>query len=168
MKTTVALLGLLCCGSSAAQQMHCPASVPMGHPLCVPVGSAPSNLPAEAPPRSPVTITFPRFGGIAVDHISGDNAISENKSFEEEAAKKAMALCINGRKKHACKLLLTFGNQCAALAWPEGTRPAPPKANVGLTTEQAEKLALAECRVKGGACKVIYSGCAHPVTKRYE
>lgn len=169
MKGAIVAVCLLFSANVGSQQMHCPASVPMGHPLCVPVGPAPSGGPADAPaPRTPVTITFPRYGGIAVDPISGDNAIAENKRFEEEAAKKAMAACINRRRKHSCQLLLTFGNQCAALAWPDGSRPAPPRANVGLTVEDAESSALGDCQAKGAVCKVIYSGCARPVTNRYE
>lgn len=151
-----------------AQQLICPGGLPYGHPLCVPMPQRVQTLePLPDAPKGPVTATWPRFGAIVLDPVSGDVRTAEDKPLPNDAAPKALAACREGRPINHCKVLLTYENQCAALAWPDLTKGAPATAGVGMTEQAASELALKKCQVKGGACEIVYSGCSLPVIRTY-
>lgn len=163
------MLLVISCPFATAQQLYCPASVPSGHPLCVPV-SEPAQAGHSGPEvsRRATTISFPRYGAIAVDAETGISSSSENKRSAEEASARAIKACAKGRRMHQCKVGLIYANECAALAWPDGKQAAPPISMVGATTQEAETAALRECSIKGGDCVMIYSGCSLPSIKNYD
>lgn len=111
-----------------------------------------------------------RWGGIAVESsvlapgAQVPTGISESKRSKKEAVSSAMDQCqrLGGSK---CRMLVTYNNQCVALADPTvggSTSAGRSAAGRAEKKEQAEALAVAQCEKVsvGRSCSVVYSGCS--------
>lgn len=90
--------------------------------------------------------------------------ISELKRSKKEALSSAMEQCeaLGGQK---CRILVSYYNQCVALADPTLGGSAPAGRSAAGRAEkkgQAEALAVAQCQKasSGRTCTVVYSGCS--------
>lgn len=100
-----------------------------------------------------------RWGAIAIDLNTLDAGTMDGRHSKSEAERYAMASCMSGGSKN-CKIVLTFFNQCAALA--VGERISWSKAP---TKDKAEKSAREGCG-NADQCRVVYSACNYPVRIR--
>jgi hypothetical protein len=136
---------------------------------CAPIPGQGGGSGASPAPR-PTGKWEDRWGGIASDAsvrapgVEIPTGISESKLSKREAVSSAMSQCekLGGKK---CKMLVTYYNQCAALADPTVGGAGPPGRSAAGRAEkkgQAESLAVAQCEKvsNGRSCSVVYSGCS--------
>jgi hypothetical protein len=136
---------------------------------CAPISGQGNSNGSSSAPR-PAGKWEDRWGGIAVESsvlapgVQVPTGISESKRSKREAVSSAMDQCqrLGGDK---CRILVTYHNQCVALADPTlaGSAPAGRSAaGTAETKKQAEALAVAQCsKVSvGRSCSVVYSGCS--------
>lgn len=149
-------------------QTRCPVGVRMGDPRCMP--DAPVQAPEVAgpqEPRRPVSLTFPRFGSIAIDSTTGNVGVAEGQRFDPEAERLAIKKCAKRRRSHACKVTVTYANECVALAWPD-VSPGAPRVDTGASKAIAEQSALDLCdKANSSSCSIFYSACSLPITRNY-
>ncbi|WP_430539351.1 DUF4189 domain-containing protein [Luteibacter jiangsuensis] len=144
---------------------QCATGVNTGGGNCVPPdasgmpGYNPGNgQPVGAPEPTPAWVDS--WGAIAIDDATGDAGTITDKYSKSEAEQAAMRDCgIRGAK--ACKVSLTFHNQCAAIAWGSSAWGTASGAKEQQATEDAMRL----CQNQTTECKVVYSACsvAHKV-----
>lgn len=150
---------------------NCPNGIPSANnPSCLPPSvpqspyySQPEPEPVPAPAR-PAGYWEDRWGAIAIGTASPDVATANNEASEAVAVATALEKC-RGSEGISCKTMMTFHNQCGALAWPTlggyaATAAAPTKV-------AAEQEAMKICAETGKGCKVFFSECAAPVFHRY-
>jgi hypothetical protein len=146
---------------------QCPAGTPSaGNPQCIPPSAWPQNAPAQqAVPAGPSwRLTW---GAIAVALSTGDIGTSVGKPNKRKAEREALDRCAENGASDCKKLLFSYENQCAVIAWPTVLGQG---ANVitqgGPTVEVATDLALRSCEGGSGnrmGCKIVYSECTKPV-----
>ena len=130
--------------------------MPLGGQQAGWTGCAPVNAPNVDPP-DPGPHWATRWGAIAVDGKAGKFGAIDGSGSKRHASKAAIAECKrNGGRR--CKIMLTYYNQCAALA--SGSTSsisyhAPEQ-------EQAVRGALESCGAKDGDCQVYFAGCSYP------
>jgi hypothetical protein len=101
--------------------------------------------------QQPRAIWVDRWGAIVADP-QGDAGHSEDQESKAVATEVALAGCKRNGAQH-CRVVLTFHNQCAAVAWGDGELiPA-----TAPSEEKAEQAAIKAC---GGMCKIEYSACS--------
>lgn len=153
----VALLSLACCSESYGQ---CAPGIPSaGNPGCIPPdrSNSPYYQGGQTPPQAPRVVWADRWGAVAVDKSTGDAGTIEGQESEAKAQKKALSDCSSTGAQN-CKVILTYHNQCAAVAFSNGgtgIARAP-------TSPQAEQLAMESCG-GGSTCQIVYSKCSNPV-----
>jgi hypothetical protein len=109
----------------------------------------------QAAPQ-PRAVWADRWGAIAVDENSGKAGTVEGEPSKSAANRVALEKCAeNGGV--GCNILLTFHNQCAAIAQNPGEGALSASGNP--TKEGAEQDAIARCH-EGNACKIVYSECS--------
>jgi hypothetical protein len=149
----VALAALIAfCGPSFANG-NCPAgyyeSSGGGVSGCIAYPTASGQPPDPGPQWST------RWGAIAT--ANGAFGTANNLSSARKAEKAALKQCkANGGKD--CRVTLSFGNQCAALAWGSTVNSTKPAGDLS----QAEANAMASCNAATQNCKVFYSACSYP------
>lgn len=143
--------------AQTAVAQSCPHGyMPLGGAQAGWSGCAPMIQGQETPP-DPGPQWATRWGAIAVDGKAGKFGAIDGNRTKRSASKTAIAECKrNGGRK--CKVMLTYYNQCAALA--SGSTfsisyHAPEQ-------EQAVRGALESCGQKDGDCRVYYAGCSYP------
>ena len=110
------------------------------------------------------------WGAIASD--SGDNlGVSVGKIDKSEAQQDAVAKC-TAQSGSKCHLVLTYRNQCAAIAEPyKGDRAVSGMLsyNGAASKEIASADALSFCKKDNpnASCRIIYTACSEPVMKSY-
>lgn len=154
-------LGLFSAGQVNAQ---CQAGMPSaGNPQCIP----PSAWPQNAAPAQPTGPTWKlTWGAIAIDPDHGDVGTSVGQFSKRKAEREALARCSEKGAKGCKKILFTYQNQCAAVAWPSTIgQNAVVKAASGPTIESASEFAIKHCAGPGGGggCRIVYSGCSDAV-----
>jgi Domain of unknown function (DUF4189) len=119
------------------------------------VGCAP--LPAQAgdEPADPGPKWASRWGAIATG--KGAFGTANNLSSARKAKKAALKQCKENGGQN-CKISISFGNQCAALAWSASWIDAAAATDV----QQAEAKAIKECSDLTEVCKIYYSACSYP------
>jgi Domain of unknown function (DUF4189) len=123
------------------------------------VGCAPLPGQGGTAPPDPGPEWATRWGAIAT--ANGAFGTANNLSSARKAEKTALNRCkANGGKD--CKINLSFGNQCAALAWGTASNYVEPAADILL----AENGALKSCGEVTQDCKIFYSACSYPERKR--
>ena len=78
---------------------------------------------------------------------------------KHEAKRLAMADCMAKGGGGACKVDVTYHNQCAAMVLGENTYSWARAA----TVEEATEIAFKDCIVGNNNCRVYYSACTEPV-----
>lgn len=111
---------------------------------------------AAATPQAPAAQWRSRYGAIAV--ASGAFGTANKESSYEKAEKKAMKQC-KAKGGKDCRVALSFGNQCAAMAWGDTVTSSEPGADI----PQAEAQALKSCGERTQNCKNYYSACSNAV-----
>lgn len=135
------------------------------------VGCAPipgSGAAGSAPAPKPTGKWETRWGAVADDTKTvapgADIAtgVAASQKTKRAAESLAMSRCKQGGGT-ACKVRLTYHNQCVALADPIGERVpgAITTANTAVTVDEAKADALRQCQsVEGQRCEVYYSACS--------
>jgi hypothetical protein len=154
----LALASLVCSPTLIAQ---CAPGIPSaGNPGCIPPNQGNSPYYQGDPatqPQQVQAIWEDRWGAIAIDGNVGAAGAQVGSVSRRDAIDAATATCIaRGGKK--CEVILTFHNQCAAVAQrPDGlgvagSAGAPTKAEAG-------ERAIKNCG-DSSSCRVIYSDCS--------
>ncbi|MBO9519423.1 MAG: DUF4189 domain-containing protein [Porphyrobacter sp.] len=131
---------------------------------CVPGGSE-GGPPGPPPPPPPVWQFSKSFGALAYDRANARWAMSNN--YSSKSAVKAGVLAYCQKEPGAdCALMLTYSNQCAAVARAidDGMYvPGKDSVNTGSSQQEAEQNALNACRGdwRTPSCAVILSECSH-------
>lgn len=99
------------------------------------------------------------WGAIAIDGPSAVAASSFGQSSKRKAKSVAVSNCRAKGGTKACKVLLSFYNQCAALAGGDNNASAAGAS----TLEEATRNAVRDCSAVTGNCRVVHSVCTYPV-----
>jgi Domain of unknown function (DUF4189) len=138
-----------------------------GFPSCVPPEVAYGSQGLDAYGRSfpqpsaqpPVRVKWEdRWGAITVDASTGKVGAVAGQDSKSSAITAAISQCQGRGGRVGCEdIMLTYHNQCAALAWGGGTSIA----HGAKTLDLASELALQECREKGANdCRIFYAECS--------
>jgi hypothetical protein len=133
---------------------------------CAPIPGAATSGGNSAP--QPTGKWETRWGAVAEDSKPvevGQNiatGVAASQKSKRAAESLALSRCTQGGGK-ACRVRLSYYNQCVAMADPVGDRVsgAITTASRAETLEMARANALGECQsVKGQRCEVFYSACS--------
>ncbi|WP_425493790.1 DUF4189 domain-containing protein [Dyella silvatica] len=159
--TSIAIL-LGCLYAPLAWSQCAPGVPSAGNPGCIPPdqsnspyyqgGSAQQQAPQTAPQVQAVWAD--RWGAIAVDYKTGQAGTIEGQTSKSKADQTALSDCAKNGSPN-CEVILSFHNQCAAIAWGAGKMGY----SGGPTTDVAEQKAIDRCG-QGDACKIVYSKCS--------
>ncbi|GAB6197003.1 DUF4189 domain-containing protein [Lysobacter xanthus] len=151
-------------GGAAAQ--NCAPGIPQGgNPACIPPNAPGSPYydppaPRPLPPPVPSGEWESRYGSIVADYANARVGVSVRQPSEEAAQRAALADCqsLGGQN---CELVMTYFNQCVAMAWPvQGGTAYTVRES---TRQKAERWALEKCAAEGKGCEMSYSECSLPV-----
>ncbi|URL59526.1 DUF4189 domain-containing protein [Luteibacter flocculans] len=115
------------------------------------------NAPNASTPVAPAPVWKDKWGAIALDKDAGDAGTIADRDTKAIAVHDAMSDC-KARGAQGCKVVLTYYNQCAAIAWSDDSYGASTDKNL----QMAEDGALGACRKNGTGCKIVYSACSMP------
>jgi hypothetical protein len=105
--------------------------------------------------QEPQPVWADQWGAIALDSGTGQAGTVTNKNSERDAKNGALGDCgRNGASN--CKIMLTYYNQCAAVAFGAGFSSMQSDASL----DKAKDTALSRCEAKGASCKIVYTGCS--------
>lgn len=154
------VLGLCLTGSDAIAQ--CAPGVPSaGNPGCIPPNQPNSPYyqpqPSGEVPPAPRPVWADRWGAVALDTTTGSAGFATGESSKKDASRAAINDCA-GAGSQNCKVLISYYNQCAALAQEDGGGVvyAATSADLG----DAKTKALSDCGKS--SCSVVYSNCVAP------
>jgi len=151
-----ALCAFFCTPSVFAQ---CATAVNTGGGNCVPPdapGMPGYNTSANGDvPTRPTAVWADQWGAIVMDKGTGQAGTSVDRNSKADAVNSAMRDCrVNGSPN--CEVLVTYHNQCAALALGKG--------GSGLsrdpTEDGAKRAAMDVCSESSDSCKIVYSACS--------
>lgn len=108
------------------------------------IGDAPLQLPSL-------------WGAIAIDPESpaGGVGVSSGMPSRRVAEIAALRRCRETGGGSTCRVEVSYGNQCAALAWGDQYYHTA----YGPTVDEASEIALRGCARRTGHCKIYYSNC---------
>lgn len=138
---------------------QCATGVDTGGGGCIPPNA--DGMPGYSPPnnqapRPPAPVWADQWGAIVVDRSTGEAGTAVNKDRKSDAINSAMHDCQSEGSPN-CQVILTYYNQCAALA-------IGPGGGSGLsnnaTLDGARSGAMRVCSEKSNTCKVVYSECS--------
>lgn len=158
---------LLCGNQIVAAEGGCPPGMyppnPADTSICYPFPDQQAQTSAQQQPQAPSGRWETRWGAIATDNVAGAFAGVVNFSSKQVAQKAAVTQCkVNGGGEN-CKTLLTYYNQCSAIAAGDTAHTA----QGAETIKVASELALQKCSNKTANCKIYYSDCSPPVWISY-
>lgn len=134
---------------------QCATGINAGGGACIPPDAPGMPGYQQQPPVQVRPVWRDQWGALALNEGTGEAGFVDHLSSRREAKKSALAYCrANGSSN--CKIMLTFHNQCAAVAQGESAGFAR-----GPDQKVTEKGALAHCG-KSKPCKIIYSACNYP------
>lgn len=159
------IIGFLLLGQTGIATAQCAPGIPSaGNPGCIPPNQP--NSPyyqgsadqASQQAVEPAPIWADSWGAVAVSFKDGRAGAKGQMTSKSEAVSAALDICHqNGGSE--CKLVLSYKNQCVAVAQPDGG---------GLVTtmsaesvDRAGALALGKCG-DASRCRVVYSECSVP------
>lgn len=155
----IAMALLLLPGFANAQ---CAPGIPSaGNPGCIPPNQP--NSPYYQPQPSgevapaPRPVWADRWGAVALDTTTGSAGFATDESSKNDASRAAINDCA-GAGSQNCKVLISYYNQCAALAQEEGGGVAYAATSADLG--DAKTKALSDCGKS--SCSVVYSNCVAP------
>ena len=135
---------------------QCATGVNAGGGACIPPDAP--GMPGFQQTRNPTKIQpiwIDQWGALALDESTGQAGFVDHQSNLDEAKETALAYCrMNGSAN--CEIMLTFHNQCAAVA--QGERASFAR---GPDQKETEEDALSHCG-SSKPCKIIYSACSYP------
>lgn len=139
---------------------QCATGVNTGGGNCIPPDA--DGMPGynssgqSSPAPRPVPVWADQWGAIVMDRDSGEAGTATNKDTKADAVKSAMHDCqMHGAPN--CELILSYHNQCAALAIGDGDRSG---LSNDPTLEGARDGAMRICSQNSSTCKVVYSECS--------
>lgn len=144
--------------SPMVYSQQCPMGIPsQGNPACIPPDIF-FNTPGNAqPPELPGPQWQTRWGAIAAG--GGGFGASVNMPSKRKAVKQAIQSCKDSGGGGKCTLMISYYNQCSAVAWGDGSYSASARAG---RVELAQQLAMDACAEQTTNCKVFYSQCSYP------
>ncbi|MFC5740020.1 DUF4189 domain-containing protein [Dyella tabacisoli] len=164
MKALVALALISCMYAPLAWSQCAPGVPSAGNPGCIPPDQPNSPYYQGSPaqqsaqqPAQPEPVWADRWGSIAVDGAPNGIGIgiSVGKRNKQEAENIALAEC-QRKGGQACKVGITYANQCAAIAWGDTGYDTA----TASTLDHAKKAAVESCSSRGyGNCDVYYAEC---------
>lgn len=144
---------------STFSQTRCPVGATPGSVACLP------DSDGASPPR-PIGEWIKTWGSIVTSAGSSEAWVSIGKLSQEDADTEALEDCRRSGVSD-CKVLLSYRNQCSALATSSVATNRTAAAGAP-TTSLAKGDALRECGRQGGReCSVIYSECTEPIFKKF-
>jgi hypothetical protein len=155
---------LILSGTGVGTAFACPAgTIPNpigagGQPECIP-GENHQNWGGNGGSSEPSYAR--RWGAFASDPVNSKVGLSTGLSSKRKAEKEAMAHC---RSKGGvdCKVLISYYNQCAAVAWgPDSNGKGDLVSAHAPQKGQAEELAIGECSKTSSSCKVFFAECSY-------
>lgn len=129
------------------------------------IGREMQEAAAAAPPAPPVPGYKVRrnWGALAYSPSSGIWWHSGNLPKKDEAGKSVLSNC-SAQGGGACQLMITYSNQCAAVARASDSGrelPGMDSVNTGSTREEAQANAVRSCGSDWGkSCSVILAACS--------
>lgn len=160
---TLCLLVPLLAAVAPASSQSCPQGIsPAGNPACLPPMQS-KDVGEEAPlaPRA-LGRWHTTYGAFYWDPQSGSSGVVTGKRSKREARSAALSVCARDGSR-GCEELMTFNNQCAAVAAPV---VMPGRLGVAWAPDSAEasRRSVRSCEETGGrSCQLMYSGCTKPV-----
>lgn len=165
-----ALLWLAVGSAPASAEGRCPpGSYPVGGQGvggCAPTGAGAGGSSGSSVPRA-TGRWHKTWGSVASSDSTGDAGASVGRPNKSEAEQQAVLQCQRGGASD-CRTLMTYKNQCVAVAGPPRGMRGGGAGRAG-TIEDASRRAMAECTKNGdGApCSIKYSDCSKPVYEYY-
>lgn len=121
---------------------------------CAPIPNAGGGVPDVGP------LWVTSWGAISVDGPARVIGASHSQRSKRKATNAAVSDCVaRGGVKKNCKVLITFYNQCGAIA---GGDTEATTHSAG-TAEQAGKLAFQRCSSLTSNCKILQTTCSYPI-----
>ena len=153
----VVLAGLGCSNAAFAEGNCPPGQYPIGGGGavgCAPMPAGTSDLAPSGPRWAD------RWGAISIDGTAKEGGIGTVNGYpsKRSAEKAALAQCRASGGTKACKVNLSYYNQCGVIAWGDSYLTT----QGGPTVEVASKIGLANCNQKTSNCTIYYSGCSLP------
>lgn len=177
MKPLVTLLLLLSSFAAFAEGGCPPGQYPIGGQGVVGCAPIPGGSGGAAPVSKPTGEWETRWGAIAEDYSANERGVpaatgaSDSRRSKREANEAALAQCnqLGGQK---CKVVMSYHNQCVAIADPkpvsQGGRGGKSVVYRAQTEDLAKSEAMKRCSPDGrGECSLIYSACSVSVFKKY-
>jgi hypothetical protein len=160
LKAWLLFIGFLLLGGVAHAEGGCPPGmIPYrGTDLssCGPVPPRYYNNQQQQQPLPPQWAA--RWGAIATNSAHGSAGAGFNQPNREAAEQAALAECqSNGGS--ACKVEISYGNACVAMAAGDTGH----NAKAGPTIENASQAAMKVCSDADTNCRVAYTSCSLPV-----
>lgn len=110
--------------------------------------------------KKPTSRWVKRWGAFTSDSVTSKVGVASGASSKGKAEREAVADC-KRRGGSRCEVLLSFVNQCGAIAW--GERPGASgvlSAVSAASEEQAKEDALRQCSLKSKSCEIFLSECS--------
>lgn len=164
MKITHFSLAVLAVITLASSSIHAEGNCPSGYypynytrdsqgningNQCAPI----PGYSSQQQPAAPQVLWASRWGAIAVNSSTGSLGAEVGHKDRSTARAAAITRCGNG-----CDIVLTYHDQCAALA--SGARFFASAS--GATVIEASSLAMQSCAKKANDCEIVYSECSLP------
>jgi hypothetical protein len=154
------VFSILFCATAFAEGRCPPGMYPIdaiGVAACAPIPGAQSPPRPPAPPPREIST----WGAIATEAVSGMVGTAIVQRSEQEAHDLAVARCNERALAKKCAIVLTYSNQCGALAWGNGYISG----GAGLTPELARFQARHRCEGANGGvqCKIFHVECSMPI-----
>jgi hypothetical protein len=163
----LALLTLLSFTTVQGAYSQCAPGVPSaGNPGCIPPNQSNSpyyqggaGSPEPSAPQPEVTWKD-QWGAVALDANTGLAGASENQASERRANSGALGVC-EQQGGRSCKVILSYVNQCAAVAAPD--RGDYVSSATAAKLDDAVSRATDRCIKRASSCQIIYRKCSMPV-----
>jgi hypothetical protein len=121
-------------------------------------GGVPCNNNASQQSAIPPAKWASRWGAVANSINTGHAGTSAGERNARDANRIAMQQCGTDTGINDCKVIMTYHDQCAAIA--DGTHEFA--AGAASTVAEASSIAMQSCQKKANDCKIIYTECSLP------
>jgi hypothetical protein len=152
---------LLCAGAQSAYSQCAPGIPSAGNPGCIPPNqqNSPYYQDSTPAPQAPPRQWGDGWGAISLDFSKGGRGSAGQMQSKAAAERAAIQDCMkDGGEK--CETVMTFVNQCAAIAQP--LSGGDMSTATAATASEANDRAIRRCG-DDKACKVFIAQCSLPV-----
>lgn len=146
---------------SSTSHAQCAPGIPSaGNPGCIPPDQANSPYSQSAVPAAlPAAKWADRWGAIALDDETGKLGTVSQSSAKGKAESQALERCADAGGT-SCKIVMTYTNQCVAVA--QVSTGGPVHVKSGPYLNETEDAVQKKCASDGnGKCQVFYSKCSY-------